>query len=98
MGVGATDTKGTDASPAGTVLWFPRSQSGIHVKRAVHKIDIRVGRRKMQAGRQLFMPQGQNGFYESSDTRRSIKMSHVSFDRANCAYVMSLYSSRAESF
>ena len=58
MGVGAANTERTHAGTAPALGCGPLGQRGVDIKRAVSKVDLRVGLLKMQAGRDLPVLQG----------------------------------------
>src|SRR6476660_1809775 len=73
--VGAADAEGTDAGAARAGV--PFTQTVVDVKRAMRKIDLRIGLLEMQARRQRFMRERQHGFDEASDAGCRIEVADV---------------------
>lgn len=85
MGIGAANAERIDTGAARQTLGFPVAQRRIHKKRAVGKVDLRVGLLEMQAGRQLVVMQTEDGFNEADDARGDVEMADVGFDGAKGA-------------
>ena len=69
-------------APRIAARYVPGSQLGIHVKRRVRKIDIRVGTLELHAGWQNLVAQRQGGFQQSRRAGRTFQMSDIRFHRA----------------
>ena len=79
MCVSAPHAERTHACPSQPVLSLPFRLLIIDDERAAGKIDFRIGRAKMQRGRQNFVGQRQRSFNEARRAGSNDQMTEVAF-------------------
>ncbi len=78
MDIGTAQAERTDASPARPVtVGFPRGEAGVDVKGAVGQVNFRVGRVKVEAGRDKLVVQGQSCFDQARDAGSAVEVAEV---------------------
>ncbi len=88
--VRSADAEGTDAGPARRWARLPLGQLRVDDEGAVGEIDLRVGRGKVEACRQLPVLERQARLDQPDDTGGGITMPEISLDRTDRAEALSL--------
>src|SRR6266550_3836164 len=87
MRVRAADAERTHAGPARRLASLPLREPGVHVKRAVREIYLRIGRFEVQAGREFLVVQREHGLDQTRGTRGSVEVADVRLHRADGAEI-----------
>ncbi len=82
VGVGAAEPEGVHADEAGAVVG-PGLEAGGHAEPQPFKVDGRIGRVEVEAGRDLPVLQHQDGLDHARHAGRRLEMAHVGLDRAD---------------
>src|SRR5882672_3691226 len=78
MGIGSSNSKGTDPGPSWQPARIPRRKLGVDVERTIRKINFAIGLFKVQARRYPLVFQSQNRLDQARNTGCGLQMAEVS--------------------